>query len=105
MPGGGCWLGKMLVDRGMPTHTLLKELAIGILVDYCSPTLDRCLGIGITSAIFQIDGKILLFSELFVMEVIHGEITVVDYTDWYFVDYFCRHGIDFTMCFTIVDYY
>ena len=39
------------------------------------------------------------------MEVIHGEITVVGYTDWYFVDYFCRHGIDFTMCFTIVDYY
>ena len=61
MPGGGCWLGKMLVDRGMLTHTLLKELAIGVLVDYCSPTHDRCLGIGITFRSFPDRWKNIAF--------------------------------------------
>ena len=57
------------------SHTLERtgRREIGLLLLACS--LSPSFRMGITSAIFQALGKILLTNELFMMEVIHGAIT------------------------------
>jgi hypothetical protein len=69
MRDGDWWLGKTSVGGVLHAHILLKELVIRKWVGYCS------FGMGVTSAIFQVFGNILFASDLFMIEVIHGEIT------------------------------